>query len=108
MHEIIFAKNIINQIPESDKDKVQSIEIEVGELAEVTPEELKQALEQLTAWQVTVKPMPSGVKCQCGYSGKANIKERGHHVVIYNCPSCGIVPRVIVGQDIKLKRVVYN
>jgi Zn finger protein HypA/HybF involved in hydrogenase expression len=106
MHEITFAKNIIEQIP--DKDKVQEIELEVGELAEVTAPELKETIEKMTGWNVKTKEMESRVKCECGFIGRAKIKERGHHIIIYVCPKCGINPRVIAGQEIKLKRVVYN
>jgi Zn finger protein HypA/HybF involved in hydrogenase expression len=105
MHEITFAKSVIDEI--KDKGNVESIEIEVGELAEVTAEDLKQAIETITGWKVRVKEMESKVKCKCGYIGRANIKEKGHDVIIYNCPKCSSLPKPIIGQDIKLKRVVY-
>ncbi len=106
MHEITFAKNIISQI--KNKTQVQEIELEVGELAGVTADELKYAIENLTGWKVIAREMPSNIECDCGYIGRANIKERQHDIVIFNCPKCGSMPKKIVGQDIKLKRVVYH
>jgi Zn finger protein HypA/HybF involved in hydrogenase expression len=105
MHEITFVKQIIDQI--EDKDKVESIELEVGELAGIEADHLKEHIESITGWKVLVKEMPSNVKCQCGYIGRANIKERAHDILIYNCPKCSSLPEHVVGQDIKLKRVVY-
>ncbi len=106
-HGIVFARKIIEQVPDKDKEKVKEIEIEVGELAEIGAEELKKAVEDVTGWRVIVSEMPSESQCDCGYVGRVRIRERGHHIVLYDCPKCGSVPRVIVGQDIKLKKVVY-
>ena len=106
MHEITAAKSIINQI--SDKENVEYLELEVGELAEVTPRELKQAIEDLTGWKVIVEEMPSKIKCECGFVGRAHVKQRQHDIVIYNCPMCSSVPRPIIGQFIKLKKVGYR
>lgn len=108
MHEIVFAKNIIKQVEEKDRGKVKEVELEIGELAGITGEELKQAIEEMTGWKVSFEEMPSEARCDCGYIGRVRIKERGHDFVIYDCPKCGSVPRVIVGQDIKLKRIVYH
>jgi Zn finger protein HypA/HybF involved in hydrogenase expression len=105
-HGISIAKNIIDEV--KNKDKVEHIEIEVGELAEISAKELKEIIEKLTGWKVITKEMESKVKCACGYVGRAKIKSRQHDIVIYVCPGCGSVPTPIIGQDIKLKRVVYH
>ncbi|MBM3234053.1 hypothetical protein FJZ19_03075 [Candidatus Pacearchaeota archaeon] len=106
MHEITFANHIINQIKE--KDKVESIELEVGELAQITGDELKHAIETITGWKVVVKERPSDVNCSCGYMGRANIREKGHDFIIYNCPKCSSLPKIIKGNKIKLKKINYN
>jgi Zn finger protein HypA/HybF involved in hydrogenase expression len=105
MHEITFANHIINQI--KDKDRVESIELEVGELAPITGRELKEAIETITGWKVIVKEMPSDVKCSCGYIGRANIREKGHDIIIYNCPKCSSLPKLIHGNKIKLNKINY-
>jgi len=106
MHETAFIKDIIEQV--KDKQDVDYIELEVGELASISPEHLKEHIEAITGWNVVVKEMPSNVKCSCGYIGRANIKERAHDVLIYNCPNCGSLPNYAEGHEIKLKRVVYH
>ncbi len=106
-HEITAARKIIEEIPEKDRGQVESIEIEVGELAEFTAEELKQSIEDLTGWKVEVKKVISEIQCSCGFIGQANILNRQGHILIYNCPKCkSFAVRPLVGQDIKLKRVV--
>ncbi len=105
MHEISFAKYILNQI--ENKDKVKELEIEVGELAGVSGEDLKETIEKMTGWNIKIKEMDSKVKCDCGYLGRAKIKGRGHDIVIYACPKCGLNPEVLSGSNIKLNKVVY-
>jgi len=105
MHEISFAKNIINQIEK--KEKVKKIELEVGELAELTTEEIKTAIKNLKDWDVAIQKKDSKVKCSCGYEGPAKIIERQHDIVIFECPNCGNIPKILEGDKIKIKKVIY-
>jgi Zn finger protein HypA/HybF involved in hydrogenase expression len=106
MHEITIANKILEQI--KNKDKVKSLTLEVGELAEITPEELKETLEHLTPWQINVNETPSIVQCSCGFIGRAKITLRAHDTVLFACPKCNRLPKIKQGKDIKLIKIIYN
>ena len=107
MHEHHFIQHIIEQVP--DKEKVISIEIELGELVGIEAEHLKEHLIEHTGWKVDVKVIKSKIKCACSYVGEAKILQRLHDMVIYECPSCGNDDvEVIEGKDIKIVKVVYR
>lgn len=105
MHEHHFIQNIIKDIP--NKEKVKSVEIELGELVGIESDHLKDHLEDETSWKVTIKTKKSEVKCSCGYNGEANILQRLHDIVIYDCPECQGEPEVIHGKDLKILKVNY-
>jgi len=107
MQDIISAKNIINQIPEKDRDKVESIELEVGEFSEIKAQELKKAIEDLVGWNVIINKINPKTKCECGYIGKINLKQKDKHLLVHHCPSCGSRHKYIIGEDIKVKNIVY-
>jgi Zn finger protein HypA/HybF involved in hydrogenase expression len=106
MHEHTFIQAIIKPI--KNKEKVKSVEIEVGELAGIESDHLKEHLIEETGWSVKIIEKKSKVKCSCGYEGQAKIKQRLHDMVIYSCPKCGKVPEVLEGKDIKIIKVVYK
>lgn len=106
MHEHSFIQAIIEPI--EDKEKVVKVELEVGELVGIEAGHLKDHLVDETGWSVDVEEVESLVKCDCGYSGRAKIRERLHDLVIFECPSCGRVPSVLRGKDVKIVRVVYG
>ena len=106
MHEHSFIEAILSQI--ENKDKVKSIVIEVGELAGIEAKHLKEHLQEQVDWDVEVINVESDVKCNCGYQGRANIRQRLHDLVIFNCPKCGNSVEVLKGKDIKILKVVYN
>lgn len=106
MHEHTFIQHIISQIP--DKEKVISVELEIGDLAGIEPEHLKEHLKEETGWKVEARIVKSKVKCSCGYEGEANVLQRLHDIVIYDCPKCGGEPEVLGGKDIKITNVVYK
>ncbi|MFH1308018.1 MAG: hydrogenase/urease maturation nickel metallochaperone HypA [archaeon] len=105
MHEIVFAKNIIEQV--KDKGKVKEMELEVGELAGISGEELKEIIEKMTGWAVNIREKISRVKCKCSYSGRAKINGKMHDLVLFSCPKCGNLPKVTEGKDIKVLKVKY-
>ncbi|MCF7910291.1 hydrogenase/urease maturation nickel metallochaperone HypA [Candidatus Pacearchaeota archaeon] len=106
MHEHSFIQAIIRDI--RNKENVISVLIEVGELAGIEAEHLKEHLIDETSWIVNVKLKKSKIKCSCGYIGEAKIKQRMHDFVVFECPVCGLVPEIIEGKDIKIKKIVYK
>jgi Zn finger protein HypA/HybF involved in hydrogenase expression len=107
MHEHTFIQSIIEQVP--NKDKVISVEIESGELVGIEREHLKEHLEEATGWKVDVKTIQSRIKCPCGYRGVANILQRLHDLVIYDCPECGNDSvEILEGKDIMIKKIIYE
>ena len=107
MHEHHFIENIISQIP--DRDKVISVEIELGDLVGIEAEHLKEHLVEHTGWKVDVKVIKNKIKCDCGYTGEANILQRLHDLVIFECPECGNDEVIVLeGKDIKIGKVVYK
>ncbi|MEM0465366.1 MAG: hypothetical protein QXW97_01540 [Candidatus Pacearchaeota archaeon] len=106
MHEHHFIQNIINQVP--NKDKVISIDIELGELVGIDSHHLKEHLFDETSWNVSVFLKKSKVKCNCGYIGEPRIIQRLHDFVIFDCPLCGGEPLVLEGNEIKILRVTYD
>ena len=106
MHETVFIDSIIKSI--KNPDEVKEIFLEVGELAGIEAEHLKEHLQKRKKWKVNVETIQSQVECMCGYRGRAKINERLHDLVLYSCPKCeGIPNEVIEGDNIKVKKVVY-
>ena len=107
MHEHTFIQSIIEQVPE--REKVVSIEIELGELAGIEAGHLKEHLSEETGWKVEVKIIKSKIKCPCGYAGEAKVLQRLHDIVIYECPSCeNDNVNILEGKDIKIDKVRYG
>jgi len=106
MHEHTFIQAIIEPI--KDKENVKVIELEVGELAGITPEHLKEHLVDETGWEVSVSSKQSNIKCECGYKGPARIRQRLHDMVIFDCPKCEKMPLQVEGKDIKILKVTYK
>ena len=133
MHEIVIANKIIEDLKKQvcisddglgnsndfDKnvpnnyDKIKSVKFEVGDLAHLTAEELKDTLKGMVKFEIIVEKKNAIVKCEnenknsekCDYVGEAKILERGHHNLIYICPKCEKVPKIVEGGDIKIVEV---
>lgn len=106
MHEHSFIEAILKNI-ENIQD-VEFLELEVGELAGIEAKHLKEHLLERVDFEIEVIEKTSRVKCECGYQGKAKIRERLHDLVIYDCPKCGNVPEILEGKDIKILKVIYK
>ncbi len=100
MHELRLAEKIMDEAKR--QGATSAIRIQVGDLAEVTADEIKEVLERYAPWKVTVETVKSNVRCSCGYTGEARIIEREHDYCLFNCPRCGKRPRVIAGGEIRL------
>jgi len=108
MHEHSFIDAILSNI--EDKDEVIAIVLEAGELAGITAEHLKKHLkERYDYWDIKVEEKQSNIKCFCGYEGPANIRDRMHDFVVFDCPRCERIPEeVLEGQDIKIVKITYK
>ncbi len=106
MHEFSFINNIIENI--QDKEDVIGVVIEVGDLAEIEGEHLKEHLEEMMGWDVEIEHKESLVLCSCGYKGIARINQRLHDIVVFCCPECDRVPEILEGKDIKILKVRYK
>jgi Zn finger protein HypA/HybF involved in hydrogenase expression len=106
MHEHSFIQAIIGNI--GNKDNVSKIEVEVGELAGIEADHLKEHLEKETSWEVTTSTRPAIISCKCSYKGSPKILQRLHDMVIFECPKCHAIPKVKEGKDIKILKVTYS
>jgi len=109
MHEHTFIEAILREIPSENKEKIKAVEIELGELAGIEAEHLKEHMAEKTSWEINISVKNSDVNCKCGYKGRAKIDQRLHDLVIFSCPECNkIAPEVIEGDKIKILKVVYE
>jgi len=106
MHEHTFIEAIIRNI--KDKDNVEKIVLEVGELAGIEPEHLKEHLQEKFDWDVEVSKKEALVKCECGVEDRPKILQKLHDLVIFECPKCGQSPKIVEGKDIKILKVIYQ
>jgi len=106
MHEHSFIQAILSDIV--NKEQVKGISVEVGELAGIEAEHLKEHLIEETGWDIEVTTHPGVVLCDCGYKGTPVIKQRLHDMVIYECPKCKQIPQILEGQHIKIVTVRYK
>jgi Zn finger protein HypA/HybF involved in hydrogenase expression len=107
MHELVYAHKIIEEARK--KGDINAISLEVGDLASITTDEIKNAVETITGWAVNVKAKGAMVKCHCGFVGAPVITERSHDLVHYECPSCcNNFPDIVEGNEIKIKEVTVN
>jgi len=114
MHEMMFASRVLREARGSGANRF--LRVEVGELCEITAEEMGDGLKRLTSGVLSeesfkasggmLAPAPevgdlefggmkfkvdfkeSKVKCSCGYDGRAKISDRGHGYCLFCCPKC--------------------
>lgn len=91
-----------------NKEEVIKIELEVGQLAGIEGEHLKEHLEDRVDWKIRVVEKEARVKCRCGHKGKPKIEQRMHDLVLFSCPQCGETPKIEEGDKIKIKSVTYE
>lgn len=106
MHEHSFIEAILSNI--KNKEKIKEISIEVGELAGIETEHLKEHLLEKVNWKINVTEKKAKVKCDCGHIGKPKIRQRLHDIVIFECPKCANIPNVLEGKDIKILKIIYS
>ena len=104
MHEQTIAKQIIKDAKQYGK--IRSLTIEVGDLAHLPADEMKDVMEKMTDWKIKVIKKPATIVCTCGYSGKPKILQQLHDHNLYECPKCAkAMPVILDGHQIILKEV---
>lgn len=119
MHELGLAIRIVDAVKNSLKShkvkKVQEVEIEMGELNNITPKQIRQAFEIAAKSTIAegaklhVKIKKGKIRCpSCGYSGEINIDtEHDHdHSTHPHCPKCsegGL--EILEGEDIEVRNI---
>ena len=107
MHEGFIAQEIIDKAKE--QGNVKKIVVEVGDLAHLPAEDLKEALKKRVDWDIEIIKVPGLVECRCGYKGAPKILEKAHDLTLFECPKCKKVPgKILEGEDIVLKDVVVE
>jgi Zn finger protein HypA/HybF involved in hydrogenase expression len=107
MHETIVAKQIIEEAKRHGE--VESITIEVGDIAHLPAKEMEKTMKGLVDWEVKIEQKKAIIQCECGFKGEPIILEKGHDSTIWKCPVCDrVMPHVIEGNDIILKDVTVK
>jgi Zn finger protein HypA/HybF involved in hydrogenase expression len=123
MHEINIADKVFREACKAGARTF--FKVEIGELCEISKEELEEGMRKVTAalveeselgglgnilikprweetadftdWKFEVVFKESKIECGCGFVGRAKILDRGHGYCVWNCPSCSLS-----GKNIKV------
>ncbi len=102
MHEAAMIEEIIR-----NAGGAKIIQLEVGELSGFSPDHLKEHLADYGVLGIC-EEKTAIVECSCGYSGRPKIREKLHDLVIFECPKCRAVPRVVSGDKVIIKKGVIQ
>ena len=119
MHEFSAMQSIVDAIlkaaRENGAEKVLSVELEVGEMTLLNPDQLRFAFSILSRGTIaegallTIREIPCTVNCKaCGYRGAIDPASDGDHFlpIILRCPRCGSSELSIEsGRECSIKRV---
>ncbi len=121
MHEFSVASMIVERVKgEASKHgarKVRRVEIKLGELTLVNPEQLKfnyMVLSQdplLRDSELIIEVIPGEVSCrECGFRGRPTYRDDPalHLAPIFSCPVCESPVEVIKGREIVISRVTLE
>ncbi|HIH37711.1 hydrogenase maturation nickel metallochaperone HypA [Candidatus Woesearchaeota archaeon] len=103
MHESTICAQIIEEAKKLGN--VKGITLECGALAHVPAHDLEDTMKHMCDWEIKIVEKKARVKCACGFMGEPKILEYAHDYAIFQCPTCGKVPKVLDGTDIKLLHV---
>lgn len=104
MHEETIAQSILKDLEK--QGKVKKAYLEVGELFGIEPEHLLENLNKVSKIKFDVKQTLSVVECEfCDFKGRANVIERMHDSVSYDCPNCSGSVIVIKGDKVIIAKV---
>jgi hydrogenase nickel incorporation protein HypA/HybF len=110
IYEVILKTAIKN-----DAKKVTSVDLELGELTHINPDQLIFCLEIMVKGslmedaKINLIATPSKVKCKCGYEGVLDDKRNpliSDLAFNLGCPGCGNpVPNLISGKEINVRNI---
>jgi hydrogenase nickel incorporation protein HypA/HybF len=119
MHEFSISSEIVrtvlNTAEKNNGKKVLSIQLEIGELALLS-------VEQVTFWihelfkgtvaegaKIKVKTIKARIRCEaCGYQGGISFEKKDpfQHILFYSCPQCGSFEiKVTKGRECTLRSI---
>ena len=119
MHELSISSEIVQNVLDTaktnDGKKVVSVQLEIGELALLS-------VEQVTFWihelfkgsvaegaKIKVKTIKARIQCEsCGYKGRQtpDQKDFSHHFISLSCPKCGSFKiKIEKGRECILRRI---
>ena len=102
MHEVNLVKQIIEKVGDRG---VKSITLEIGELMDHEPKDITETLENMSGWEVHYVERRGLVECECGYRGEPKILEKSHGVILFTCPKCNKLPKVLEGDGVRILKV---
>lgn len=123
MHGLSIASDIVETVLKSLKSykvkKVLGLEVEVGELMGISPEELKQGFDiasegtLLEGVSLNIQIKPAEIKClECGYKGSSKLPSTHVHEHAYarmpspQCPECGgFTVEILEGRRLRVKNL---
>ncbi len=119
MHEFSICseivRNVLDEVEKSKGRKVISVQLEIGELNFLNPEQITFLIQELFKGTVAegaklkVKMVKSSIKCEsCGYKGGkiSDPKDLFHHFVPLSCPKCGSFEiKVQKGRECNLRKI---
>lgn len=105
MHETKAVESIIKTVRQNARGTVSSIELDVGELAPFEASHLIEHLKERVDWEIQAVETPALVECTCGFRGRPKIVERDHDFVFFSCPNCNQKPRIVFGDQIRIKTI---
>ncbi len=121
MHEFTVASMIVERVRvEASKHgakKVRKVEVKLGELTLVNPEQLKfnyEVLSQdplLKGSELIVKVVSGEVSCrECGFHGKPRYRDDPslHLFPMFSCPICESPVEVVKGREIVISRITLE
>ena len=106
MQKAINLNRILEDLRQGLKGRdVKSVRFEIGELAEIKPEEFEEFLKDNADFEFEIEEKKAKVRCKCGYEGMAEIIDGNNGDVVLTCSKCGDIPEVIDGNRVKIAEV---
>jgi len=97
MHEYKIIKDIVDRAGDA-----KEITVIVGELSGIHLHDLE---DLKSKFKVNFIEEEALVECSCGYRGKPKILLNEHDHVLFECPSCSKIPKIIKGNNVILKDI---
>jgi hydrogenase nickel incorporation protein HypA/HybF len=119
MHEFSVVSQLVERVVEEarkrDAKRVIEVELDVGQLSFLNPEQMRFAYEVLSKGTIlensrlTINTIEAHVRCKvCGFDGKPDYADdASYHIsaLLFLCPICGSPVEVLEGKGCIIKRV---